>query len=46
MGINLEQLISLVKKHKVACFGLGIQGRRMADFFFKLEHSRTVSGLY
>ena len=32
-GLNLEQLISLVKKHKVACFGLGIQGRRMADFF-------------
>ena len=25
-GLNLEQLISLVKKHKVACFGLGIQG--------------------
>ena len=32
-GLNLEQLISLVKKHKVACFGLGNQGRRMADLF-------------
>lgn len=33
-SLNLCQLIGLIHKKKVACFGTGIQGKRVAQFFF------------
>lgn len=32
-SIDLKQLIRIIKEKKVACFGTGIQGKRVADFF-------------
>lgn len=32
-NINLEKLISMIREKKVACFGAGIQGKRVAEYF-------------
>lgn len=32
-NIDLDTLISIIKKKKTVCFGAGLQGRRVAEFF-------------
>lgn len=36
-NINLDTLISIIKGKKVACFGAGLQGKRVAEFFSNWE---------
>lgn len=31
-NIDLDTLISIIKKKKTVCFGAGLQGRRVAEF--------------
>lgn len=41
---NIQQLIQLIKQHKTMCFGAGLQGRRVADFFENWKVSEQLQG--
>lgn len=43
-NINIQQLIQLIKQYKTLCFGAGIQGKRVADFFNNWKVSEQLLG--